>query len=72
MDEHHRKTRIQNSHNPEDERRILHSASQILNIVLSDLVLVSDAKGLLVKRISTQECWQVQKLSNLPKIEPAN
>ena len=72
MDEHNQKTRVKDSHNPEDEQRILRSASKILRIDQADLVLIHDAKGLLVKRLTTQECWQVQKLNNLPEVEPAN
>jgi hypothetical protein len=72
VDEQNGRTRLQDSHNPEDERRILGSASKALGVDESELVLVNDAQGLLVKRVTTQEYWQVQKLNSLPKIEPAN
>jgi hypothetical protein len=72
MSDNNEKERLKNIHSSADEQRILSTASRTLGIDQDDLILTADEDGLLIKRLSTQECWQVERLHNLPEIEPAN
>jgi hypothetical protein len=55
-----------------DEEAILDEASRRLHQNRADLILVAGREGLVIQNKATQECWRIEQLNRLPKIEPAN